>query len=152
MLHDIALLRLKTKLTRTAAAHEVCLPSNYETFVGQNCIVTGWGYLAEGIICHSNSWGNWGLTTKPGGARAKFLLRGWLPGMFRGSRLWAVRSKRNSRWNVQETEKICEIGNFLKLCLMEICAIKPLLRQKIPHLMFLRMKWKLLNKPSTLVR
>ena len=48
MVHDIALLRLKTPITITAAAHEVCLPELKESFVGQDCVVTGWGILEEG--------------------------------------------------------------------------------------------------------
>ena len=47
MVHDISLLRLKRKLRHTSAAHEVCLPLSYDSFVGENCTVTGWGYLSE---------------------------------------------------------------------------------------------------------
>ena len=50
--HDIALLKLKTKIKRTVAVHEICLPVPDERFDGKNCIVSGWGSIRNGIYLY----------------------------------------------------------------------------------------------------
>ena len=47
--HDIALLKLKTKVTLGVGVGPVCLPdSNNALIPGKRCYITGWGTLASG--------------------------------------------------------------------------------------------------------
>ncbi|CAG0907854.1 unnamed protein product [Darwinula stevensoni] len=47
--NDIALLVLPSKIAFNSGVAPVCLPSNTrESYVGQRCIVAGWGSLSEG--------------------------------------------------------------------------------------------------------
>ncbi len=47
--NDLALILLKTPITKNSYAHEVCLPDGNETYEGQDVWVTGWGKTYGGL-------------------------------------------------------------------------------------------------------